>query len=190
MNTYFEIPPFSAMLPALFAKLATSIDPFIYSLNQPTIRKEILGRFGLLPPINPSAALATPYYLTDGLSRRVTNHNSSRHRIIGSLQQPITTGCRRSNVTTNIPIRVPPYSSHIGGRVIAEEIDINQRDTPITEALNRDSRRNNMLMNDTGRLTEQHTKDVFNDSAAGRIKSRSLLMQLNNDESERFETLL
>jgi len=108
------------------------------------------------------------------------------------LQQPITTGCRRSNVTTNISIRAaPPYSSHIGGRVIAEENDINQRDTPITEALNRDSRRNNMLMNDAGQLTEQHTKDVFNDSAAGRIKSRSLLMmQMNNDESERFETLL
>jgi len=178
--------PFSAMLPALFAKLATCVDPFIYTLNQPTIRKEILSRLGLLPPMNPSAGVATPYYLTDGFSRRVTNHNSSRHRITGSLQQPITTGCRRSNVTTNITIRVPPYSSLIGDRVV------NQRDTPIIEGFNRDnSRRYNRSLNDDGQLVEQQTEDVVIDSAAGSIKSRSLLMmQVNNDESERFETFL
>ena len=178
--------PFSAMLPALFAKLATCVDPFIYTLNQPSIRKEILSRLGLLPPMNPSAGVATPYYLTDGFSRRVTNHNSSRHRITGSLQQPITTGCRRSNVTPNIPIRVPPYSSLIGDRVI------NQRDTPIIEGFNRDnSRRNNRSLNDDGHLVEQQTEDVVIDSAAGSIKSRSLLtMQVNSDKSERFDTFL
>jgi len=184
--SYYVIKPFSAMVPALFVKLATGVDPFIYTLNQPKIRKEILSRLGLLPPVNPSAGVATPYYLTDGFSRRVTNHNSSRHRITGSLQQPITTGCRRSNVTPNIPIRAPPYSSLIGDRVI------NQRDTPIIEAFNRDSRRNNRpLLNDDGHLVEQQTEDVVIDSAAGSIKSRSLLMmQVNIDESERFETFL
>ena len=155
--------PFSAMLPALFAKLATCVDPFIYTLYQPTIRKEILSRLGLLSSINPSAGVATPYYLTDGFSRRVTNHNSSRHRITGSLQQPIITGYRRSNVTPNILIRAPPYSSIIWDSVIAEGTVINQRDTPITEVFNRNSRRNSMLLNDEYHLDEQQTEDVVID---------------------------
>ena len=162
--------PFSAMLPALFAKLATCVDPFIYTLYQPTIRKEILSRLGLLSPMNPSAGEATPYYLTDGFSRRVTNHISSRHRITGSLQQPIITGCRRSNVTPNIPIRAPPYSSiMMGDSVIAEGTIINQRDTPITEAFN--SKRNDMLLSDEDQLEMQQTEDVVIDAAAGIIQS-------------------
>lgn len=36
--------PFSSMLPALFAKTAACVDPFIYSLNHPKIRQEILYR--------------------------------------------------------------------------------------------------------------------------------------------------
>lgn len=38
------ITPFNAMLPALFAKSAACIDPFIYSLNHPKIRHEIVYR--------------------------------------------------------------------------------------------------------------------------------------------------
>lgn len=37
--------PFSSMMPALFAKTAACVDPFIYSLNHPRIRQEILFRF-------------------------------------------------------------------------------------------------------------------------------------------------
>ena len=36
--------PLSSMLPALFAKSAACIDPFIYSLNHPKIRHEIIRR--------------------------------------------------------------------------------------------------------------------------------------------------
>ncbi|XP_059352548.1 rhodopsin, GQ-coupled-like [Daphnia carinata] len=36
--------PFSSMLPALFAKTAACVDPFIYSLNHPKIRQEIIYR--------------------------------------------------------------------------------------------------------------------------------------------------
>ena len=36
--------PFNTMLPALFAKSAACIDPFIYSLNHPKIRQEIMQR--------------------------------------------------------------------------------------------------------------------------------------------------
>lgn len=38
------VTPFNSMLPALFAKTAACIDPFIYSLNHPKIRQEILFR--------------------------------------------------------------------------------------------------------------------------------------------------
>lgn len=36
--------PLSSMLPALFAKTAACVDPFIYSLNHPKIRQEIIFR--------------------------------------------------------------------------------------------------------------------------------------------------
>lgn len=38
------VTPFNSMLPALFAKMAACVDPFIYSLNHPKIRQEILLR--------------------------------------------------------------------------------------------------------------------------------------------------
>lgn len=38
------ITPFNSMLPALFAKTAACVDPFIYALNHPKIRQEILFR--------------------------------------------------------------------------------------------------------------------------------------------------
>ncbi len=47
------------MLPALFAKLATCVDPFIYTLSQPKIRTQVLIRLHLLPHTNTSLA---PYY--------------------------------------------------------------------------------------------------------------------------------
>jgi len=40
----YLLTPFNAMLPALFAKSAACIDPFIYSLNHPKIRQEIMRR--------------------------------------------------------------------------------------------------------------------------------------------------
>lgn len=46
--------PFGSMLPAMFAKSASCIDPFIYSLNHPKIQREIAvrlyRRFVLRPP--------------------------------------------------------------------------------------------------------------------------------------------
>lgn len=38
------VTPLSSMLPALFAKSAACVDPFIYALNHPKIRNEILYR--------------------------------------------------------------------------------------------------------------------------------------------------
>jgi len=37
--------PLSATIPALFAKLTTCIEPFIYALNKPKIRQEIRRRY-------------------------------------------------------------------------------------------------------------------------------------------------
>lgn len=39
-----HLQPFNAMLPAMFAKTAACVDPFIYSLNHPKIRQEIFFR--------------------------------------------------------------------------------------------------------------------------------------------------
>ena len=40
----YLVTPLNSMLPALFAKLAACVNPFIYSLNHPKIRQEILFR--------------------------------------------------------------------------------------------------------------------------------------------------
>lgn len=83
----------SAMLPALFAKLATCVDPFIYTLNQTQVRTEIFRHLGLLPPVNPSAG-ATPYYQYP--SRPLWNDNNS-HRTPGSSQRQSTAGRRSTS---------------------------------------------------------------------------------------------
>lgn len=81
--------PLSAMLPALFAKLATCVDPFIYTLSQPKIRTQVLLRLHLLPHTNYSSA---PYY-HPGLANSHPHFNS---RIgVGSHRDPIS-GFHRS----------------------------------------------------------------------------------------------
>lgn len=73
----------SAMLPAFFAKLATCVDPFIYTLSQPKIRTEILRRLHLLLSVKPqssSSGLTTSY--NPGLStRRPVICSSCRRRM-------------------------------------------------------------------------------------------------------------
>jgi len=54
--------------------------------------------------------------------------------------------------------------------VITEENVTIQRDTPITEALNQDVRRNNTLTDDDDQRVEQQIKGVVIDSAAGSVK--------------------
>ena len=83
------------MMPALFAKLATCVDPFIYTLNQPKIRKEIFVRLRLLPRMNSSVA---PYYNYAGVSPYNRN-NISPHIIVS---KPITTGRVRSIAASNL----------------------------------------------------------------------------------------
>ena len=80
----------SAMLPAFFAKLATCVDPFIYTLNQPKIRTEILRRLHLLLSVKPqssSSGLVTSY--NPGLSTRRPNICCSCRRRIDSQRQRI-----------------------------------------------------------------------------------------------------
>ena len=92
----------SAMIPALFAKLATCVDPFIYILNQTQNRNEIFRRLCLLPSVNLSAR-TTPYYQYP--SRPLWNDNNC-HRTLGSSQrQPITAGQRsRSQRASPSPV--------------------------------------------------------------------------------------
>jgi len=118
------------MLPSLFAKLATCVDPFIYTLNQPRIRKEILRRLHLLlppAPINPSVLGENPYYCnkpTDGPNSRRSNNcndNNNSSRQTGSQQHQIAGQHHRRSITTsNNTRRAQPCSSLIG-RVIIEE---------------------------------------------------------------------
>jgi len=118
------------MLPSLFAKLATCVDPFIYTLNQPRIRKEILRRLHLLPPapINPSVPGENLYYCNNPTdfpnSRRSNNcndNNNSSHRI-GSQQQQIADRYHRRSITTsNNTQRAHQPCSSLVGRVIIEE---------------------------------------------------------------------
>ena len=70
-----------ALIPALFAKLATCVDPFIYALNQKKIRIETFRRLNLVPHVDPSAG-ATPYYQYPGLSvpvHSLSNNNMNNH---------------------------------------------------------------------------------------------------------------
>ena len=72
------------MIPSLFAKSSTCINPFLYTLTQPRIRKEILRRLGVLPvPTNSSAAGGTtrPY---PGFSR----YHENSHRTITGWRPP------------------------------------------------------------------------------------------------------
>jgi len=83
----------SAMIPALFAKLATCVDPFIYILNQTQNRNEIFRHLRLPPSVNLSAR-ATPYYQNP--TRPLWNDNNS-HRTIGSYQRQPTAGRRSTS---------------------------------------------------------------------------------------------
>lgn len=80
----------SALIPALFAKLATCVDPFIYALNQKNIRIETFRRLNLVPHVDPSAG-ATPYYQYPGLSVRPLSYNNiNNHQTIGTSQRQTT----------------------------------------------------------------------------------------------------
>jgi len=89
------------MLPALFAKLATCVDPFIYTLNQPKIKKEIFVRLRLIPRMNSSVA---PYYNYAGVSPYNRN-NISPHIMVS---KPITMGRVRSIIAAS-NLSTPTY---------------------------------------------------------------------------------
>ena len=88
------------MLPALFAKLVTCVDPFIYTLNQPKIKAEISLRLHtLLPPdVNSPfevAAAAVPYYNNRPSPSRPADHYINHRTTIGSQQHHSKTlNCR------------------------------------------------------------------------------------------------
>lgn len=89
--------PFSSMVPALFAKTAACVDPFIYSLNHPKIRQEILYRLyncfllsvGRRAESLNSDSVRVPEWKISG-SARVTRQgmiyqNNTQHGRLGSL---------------------------------------------------------------------------------------------------------
>lgn len=63
------------MLPALFAKLAACIDPFVYSLNHPKIRFEIMCR--LQNYLYPTKTEDTTLVLATGSRRRLARGSST-----------------------------------------------------------------------------------------------------------------
>ena len=95
----YLLTPLSSMLPALFAKTSACIDPFIYSLNHPKIRQEILFRIyncflvstGRRGESLNSDSVRVPEWKISG-SARLTNrngvllhHNSTQHGRVGSV---------------------------------------------------------------------------------------------------------
>ncbi len=112
------------MIPSLFAKSSTCINPFLYTLTQPRIRTEILRRLGVFPtPRNSSAAAGTSRPIIPGLSRY---HDNNSHRTI--------TGWRPTTPRSTIICRVIEGNDYDGStlvqlndirdnRVIADEIE-------------------------------------------------------------------
>lgn len=114
----------SAMIPSLSAKLVTCVDPFIYTLNQPKIRTDILRRLGLLQSINPSAG-ETPYY-PGRSSRPVCNTNISQ-RTLGSPQR-LPIGSQRSRSNPRAP--ASPVFDVVDADSLAEAVNINSHILP------------------------------------------------------------
>ena len=113
----------SVMIPTLFSKLATCVDPFIYTLNQTQIRTEIFRHLRLPPSVNLSAR-ATPYYQYP--SRPLLNDNNS-HRTLGSSQRQPTAG-RRS---TSPRVSALLVSGAAAGRVAAMNVISSSRQSSI-----------------------------------------------------------
>lgn len=85
------------MLTALFAKSVTCVNPFIYTLNQPKNRIEILRRLQLLLSVNPqpsSRGLVTSY--NPSRSTRRPDICCSCSRRMNSQRHPITNNWRSS----------------------------------------------------------------------------------------------
>lgn len=81
----------SATLPALFAKLATCVNPFIYTLNQTKIKAEVSLRLHTLIPTGvnspaDAAAVAAPYYSNRPSPSRQAGHHNNRRTMMGSQQ--------------------------------------------------------------------------------------------------------
>ena len=94
--------PLSSMLPALFAKTAACVDPFIYSLNHPKIRQEILCR------------LYNCFLLSTGRRTESGNSDSARvpeWKISGSARAATRQGMVYHNNTQHTPGRLGSLAS-------------------------------------------------------------------------------
>jgi len=159
----------SALIPALFAKLATCVDPFIYALNQKKIRIETFRRLNLVPRVDPSAG-ATPYYQYPGLSvpvRSHSNNNMNNHYTMGmpTSQRQTTAIAGRNSRANPSDLSSPVFSVVDGDR--SETVNI-------TSCI-RDS---SMRLNIEGRIPE--TVPCFElDDVLG-LASASQLINLTN----------
>lgn len=109
----------SALVPALFAKLVTCVDPFIYALNQQKIRTETFRRLHLVPTVNPSAG-ATTYYQDPGVSVRPPyDNNINNHRNIEPFQRQtgVVDGDRSETVNITNCIRISSIRLNIENRI-------------------------------------------------------------------------
>ena len=73
-----------SMFPALFAKLATCMDPLIYSLNQPKVRNEIMRRLHLIPPTVVNSSTRYHYCAVPGGPRRSATTTPPNNNVIVS----------------------------------------------------------------------------------------------------------
>lgn len=72
------------MLPALFAKLATCMDPLIYSLNQPKVRNEIMRLLHLVPPTVVNSSTRYHCVVPGGPRRSATTTPPKNNFIVSS----------------------------------------------------------------------------------------------------------
>lgn len=67
----------SAMIPALFAKLATCVDPFIYALNHPKNPTETFRRLRhLIPCVDKRIPETVPRFELDNFLRTRLGHSN------------------------------------------------------------------------------------------------------------------